>query len=125
MKTNEEMAKALYDLLVEDSENCADVDIGLYKSRVYYVDQGGEICYDFSGKTIRIEGNIRDTFGVETKEQMGDFVNTNTVELTFYKSDYRGLYASLSDQYETFEEMKSVMKEGGVCMYLDLDKVFK
>lgn len=123
--TTKNMAKTLYGLLLADSSDCEDASVSLYDARVYYEDQGGEVCYDFSRKTICVEGNIHDTFGVETKEKMADFVNTRTVELSFWKNSYGQIIASHTEQYETFEEMKSVMKEGGVCMYLDLDKVFK
>ena len=126
MKTTREMAEALYDLLMEDSGECSDVVIDLYEDRVTYEDQAGQISIDFDQKTISTSGNIEDTFCAQTRQEVAEnYTNDNTISIEFYMTRFGSLHATVCNEYETFEELETAMKDDYTLFtYLDLGKVF-
>lgn len=125
MKTSEQMAKTLYELLQEDCKGCFDTTVKLLNKGVSYQDQGGTIIVDFARKSITITGEITETFDCYNRCQMGaDYVDENTAGLAFF-TDKRGeTYASLEEEYASFKDLRSVMEDRSVFMEIDLDKVF-
>ena len=126
MKTTREMAEDLYNLLMEDSGECSDVVIDLYDDMVTYEDQAGQISIEFDRKIISLSGNIEDTFCSQTRQEVAEnYTNDNTLSIEFYKTRFDSLHATVCNEYETFEELETAMKEDYTLFtYLDLGKVF-
>ena len=123
MKTPEQMAKSLYELLLDDSAGCYDTTVDLFEDQVEYEDQGGKIGIDFGTKTFTITGHILEVFNCETRSEVGDYINEDTTHIGFYQRG-EATYASITYQFKTFEDLKNEMLDHTVFMYLDLDKVF-
>ena len=126
MKQTEKMAQTLYELLKEDNEGCYDTSIEVNEDQVSIEDQGGKIGIDFSAKTISVTGAFNDTFNANDKYELVDnYTTRHTKSIEFWTSQYGSQMACVTDQYDTYEELKDNMEMLSVFLYLDLDKVFK
>ena len=72
-----------------------------------------------------VSGNIRDTFCVNTKQEVAElYVTDNTKSIRFFESSFGSQMAEVIEQYDTYEELKHRMESLSLFMYLDLDIVF-